>query len=46
MVMIFSLVIKSVCDECKNNGFLFTLENRIVFLSRMFTLFASDKIKL
>ena len=42
----FQSGIKSVCDECKNNGF-FSLPRKIVnfFLSRMFTLFASDRIK-
>ena len=36
---------KSLSDECKNNVFFFTSENRIFFLSRMFPLFASDRIK-
>jgi hypothetical protein len=37
--------IKSVCDECTKNVFFFTSGNRIFFLSRMFTPFASDRIK-
>ena len=42
----FQYGIKSVCDECKNNViFFFTSENRNFFLSRIFTLVASDRIK-
>ena len=41
----FQSGIKSVYDECKNNVFFSLPRKIVVFFPRMFTLFASDRIK-